>query len=31
MAIEALGGINTAQSPNLAQAVVSQQDFLRFC
>jgi len=29
MAVEALGGINTAQSPNLAQAVVSQQDFLR--
>ncbi len=29
MAIEALGGINTAQSPNLTQAVVSQQDFLR--
>ena len=29
MAIEALGGINTAQSPSLAQAVVSQQDFLR--
>jgi flagellar basal-body rod modification protein FlgD len=29
MAIEALGGVNTAQAPNLAQAVVSQQDFLR--
>jgi flagellar basal-body rod modification protein FlgD len=29
MAIEALGGINTAQNPSLAQAVVSQQDFLR--
>jgi flagellar basal-body rod modification protein FlgD len=29
MAIEALGGINTAQTPSVAQAVVSQQDFLK--
>jgi flagellar basal-body rod modification protein FlgD len=29
MAVEALGGINTAQTPNLTQAVVSQQDFLK--
>jgi flagellar basal-body rod modification protein FlgD len=29
MAIEALGGVNTGLSTNLAQAVVSQQDFLR--
>jgi len=29
MAVEALGGINTAQTPDLSQAVVNQQDFLK--
>jgi flagellar basal-body rod modification protein FlgD len=29
MAVQALGGINTAQTPDLTQAVVSQQDFLK--
>jgi flagellar basal-body rod modification protein FlgD len=29
MAIQALGGINTAQAPDLSQAVVNQQDFLK--
>ena len=29
MAVEALGGINTAQTPDLTQTVVNQQDFLK--
>jgi len=29
MAVQALGGINTAQTPDLTQTVVNQQDFLK--